>query len=558
MIRGCAEELNKRLFDARIDKIYMPSKDKIVMTVKNGRESLKVLLEAGNIGRVHITEQKFENPDVPPMFCMLLRKHLTSGRITAVKQPGFERMMDISVLSADEMGDITEKHIYIEMMGRRNNIIFAGSDGRIMGCIKKIDLEMSPDRPVLPGLLYELPPKQDKMDFMESTAEQIRDVLPEDLSPKMITDRVAGISPAVAKEICFLKEKYNRDPVEQIEELKDRVKNGDFTPYLIKKSDGSMDYSAMYFEHLEGAEFVKADSFSALLDGFYAEKTAAEQRKNASAELLRMIYTARDRQIRKLFNQENELLTACKREDIKKKADLIMSNIHLLEKGMKEAVICDYFTEGTPWITIELDEQKSPQQNAQRLYDNYGRLKNAETMLKEQIENGRKELDYIESVCAALEKAENSRDIDAIKEELIESGYIKKRDKNNKKPRKNTINPRKFRSENGFVILCGRNNIENDALTMRQADKRDIWFHSKNIPGSHVILETEGREPSDRDIEQAAAVAAYYSKNPEGTLCAIDYTAVKYVKKIAGGKPGAVTYSNFKTAYVLPELPKEE
>ena len=235
-LNALCRELNSSLSGAKIDKIYMPSTDKIVMTVKNGRESLKVLLEAGNIGRVHITEQKFENPDVPPMFCMLLRKHLTSGRITAVKQPGFERMMDISVLAADEMGDITEKHIYIEMMGRRNNIIFAGSDGRIMGCIKKIDLEMSPDRPVLPGLLYELPPKQDKLDFMESTAEQIRDVLPEDLSPKMITDRVAGISPAVAKEICFLKEKYNRDPVEQIEELKDRVKNGDFTPYFIKRA----------------------------------------------------------------------------------------------------------------------------------------------------------------------------------------------------------------------------------------------------------------------------------------------------------------------------------
>lgn len=533
VIRATAAELAKRLEDARIDKIFMPHKDKLVMSMRAKEGNIKVLFEAGNIGKVHITSQKFENPESPPMLCMLLRKHLTSGRIIKISQPGFERMIEFSVLSADEMGDVTEKHLYIEMMGRRNNVILADEENRILGCMKKVDTEMSPERPVLPGLTYGLPPKQDKINLLDDDEEAVlKAVRGLELTPKIIMDRIGGISPLMAREFCYKAEKYNDKCENQLIKLRNMTAFNEFQPVFIEKNGEKIDYSAFFLEQYEfEAVQTRAQSFSSLLDDFYSERLLKEQRKNLSSELLRTIQNALERQTRKLANQKNELLTAQAREDIKKKADLIMSNIHIIKKGMRAAVLTDYFDEELKQVTVTLDERKTPQQNAQRLYDMYGRMKNAEIMLSQQIEKGEQELVYLESLVSLLENAQNSLDISAIKEELSENGYIKNKGKNLKKPKQKKINLRKFTTTDGFTVLCGRNNIENDMLTMKQADFKDIWFHSKNVPGSHVVLVCDGREPTEDAIEQAAALAAYFSKLSSDTLASIDYTMVKNVKK---------------------------
>ena len=558
VINGTAKELDRRLKDARIDKIYMPAKDKILMTIRANEGNIKLLLEAGNIGKVHITKQKFENPETPPMFCMLLRKHLSSGRIVSVKQPIFERMMEITFTSADEMGDVTEKYIYIEMMGRRNNIIFVGQDRRILGCLKKIDMEMSQDRPVLPGLIYEYPPKQDKVNIIDDSLSAIAEVLPVgECTHQMLLDRIAGISPNIAKEICFRAQNNGTNLLDEIVDFRHLVSDEKAKPFNIIKEENVADFSAFEFEYMKNdAAFNETEGFSEMLDAFYFEKNREEQKKNASSQLLKFMSNAYDRQQRKIANQKNELITAQNRDEIKKKADLIMSNLHLISKGMKEATLIDYYDENMPEIKIELDELKTPHQNAQKLYDQFGKLKNAEIMLKEQIEKGEQELLYIASVVTAIENADGIIDINAIKDELIESGYIKVRS-NVKNTKKKKITPRKYVTSDGFLVLVGRNNIENDYLTMKQADFKDVWLHAKNVPGSHTIIVRNGRDVTDTAIEEAAKVAAYYSKMSKQSLASIDYTMVKYVKKIPGAKPGMVNYTNFKTVFVKPELIKE-
>ena len=558
VINGTAKELDRRLKDARIDKIYMPAKDKILMTVRAAEGNIRLLLEAGNIGKVHITKQKFENPDTPPMFCMLLRKHLASGRIVSVRQPFFERMMEITFTSADEMGNVTEKYIYIEMMGRRNNIIFVGSDRRILGCLKKIDMDMSQDRPVLPGLIYEYPPKQDKVNIVDDSLSAITEVLPVgECTHQMLLDRIAGISPAIAKEICYKSQNNGTNLLDEIIDFRHLVTDDKLYPVNIVKDEKVADFSAFEFEYLKNDSiFEKTDGFSEMLDAFYFEKNREEQKRNASSQLHKFMTNAYERQQRKIANQKNELIVAQNRDELKKKADLIMSNLHLIKKGMKEATLIDYYDEAMPEIKIELDELKTPHQNAQKLYDQFGKLKNAEIMLRGQIEKGEQELEYISSVVTAIENAEGVQDINAIKDELVESGYIRVRN-NVKNPKKKKIDPRKYITSDGFLVLCGRNNVENDALTMKQADFKDIWLHAKDVPGSHTIIVRNGREVSDIAIEEAAKIAAYYSKMAKQSLAAIDYTMVKYVKKIPGGKPGMVTYTNYKTVFVKPELIKE-
>lgn len=554
MISATAAELNSRLQDGRIDKIYMPTRDKILISLRAAEGNIRLLLEAGNTGRVHITTEKYENPEVPPMFCMMLRKHLTSGRIVSVKQPYFERMLEITVLSADELGDLSEKHLIIEMMGRRNNIIFCDSDRRIMGCLKKVDLEMSPDRPVLPGLNYNYPPKQDKISLMDITEQTVAELFDGiEATPKAFADKIAGVSPLVARELFYLGQQQGTDLPQLAVGLKSAVETLAYTPCMLLKDGEPFDYAAFPIAQYEDSCTVQTyREFSALLDDFYREKSAAEHRKVAASQLVKFLENAVQRQERKLANQKNELLTAQNREELKRKADLIASNLHLMQKGDTKAMLVDYYDPAMPLVEVVLDENKSPQQNAQKLYDAYGRMKNAEQMLEKQIAVGGQELEYLESLLSGAQNAQDSRDISALREELTQGGYLKNKDK--KKPKPQKLSPRRYVTSDGFTVLCGRNNLENDALTMKTAGKQDIWLHARNVPGSHVILVCDGREPTDEAITQAAGVAAFFSKMANQPLASIDYTTVRYVKKIPGAKPGMVTYSNFKTAFVKPSL----
>ena len=554
MISATAAELDSRLKDGRVDKIYMPTRDKILISLRAAEGNIRLLLEAGNTGRVHITTEKYENPEVPPMFCMMLRKHLSGGRIVSVKQPYFERMMEITVLSADELGDLSEKTLIIEMMGRRNNIIFCDNSRRIMGCLKKVDLEMSPDRPVLPGLNYGYPPKQDKIGLMDLTEDKLKTLFDGmEATPKAFADKVAGVSPLLAREVFDLCEKQGVDFPQGAMGLQSAVQNLAYTPCMLLRDGEPFDFAAFSIgQYGDACQVEEYGDFSALLDAFYREKSAAEHRKAASSQLTKFLENAVARQERKLANQKNELLTAQNREELKRKADLIAANLHLIKKGDKKALLIDYYDETMPQVEVELDDQKSPQQNAQKLYDAFGRMKNAEQMLEKQIASGQQELEYLESLLNVAQNAQDSKDLTALREELTAGGYLKNKDKKKSKPPK--LSPRRYVTSDGFTVLCGRNNIENDALTMKTAGKQDIWLHARNVPGSHVILVCDGREATDTAITEAAGVAAYFSKMANQPMASIDYTTVRYVKKIPGAKPGMVTYSNFKTAFVKPAL----
>ena len=300
-----------------------------------------------------------------------------------------------------------------------------------------------------------------------------------------------------------------------------------------------------------GSENRAMESFSQMIRTFYAEKSAEEHRKTATAALTKLMGTVENRLTKKLANQGNDLLQAQKREDLKHKADLIMANIHAIPQGAARAVVTDYFSEDMGQVTLELDADLTPQQNAQRLFHEYTRMKNAEEALLVQMENGRRELEYVESVLLALQQAGDAKDVAAIREELLESGYLRSREKNRRK-KKAVYRPREYTSPNGLRILCGRNNRENDELTLHMASKNDLWFHSHLAPGSHVILFTAGQQPTAEDLEFAAAVAAGHSKLSEQNLAAIDYALVRHVKKPSGAKPGMVIYTDYKTIFVRP------
>lgn len=552
VINGVCRELNARITGGRINKIYMPKPDSVVMSLRTDEGNVSLLLEAGSVGRVHLSKNRMENPESPPMLCMLLRKHLSSGRIMSVEQPDFERMLVISIISADEMGEMSEKKLIIEMMGRRNNIAFVGSDGRIIGCLKRVDFEMSETHPVLPGLMFTMPPKQDKLQFLTASESELRETFAVDVphTAKSVCDKLAGVSPLVSREIVACAQ--GGDVVREILSLRDDVTGGKLAPHMLMRDGAPFEFSAMKIEQYDDVQCEKYSDFSTLLDDFYMEKSQAEKNKNISSELQKTVKNAYDRQVRKLAAQEIEIESAQKREDMKRNADLIMANIHNIKNGEPNVLVTDYYNESMPQVSITLNPLKTPQQNATHMYHTYGRLKNAENMLSTQIAAGKEELLYLESVLQNIEDIADSRDVLAIREELIEGGYIKNKTKGKKNQKKVAFAPRKYKTTDGFSVLCGRNNVENDTLSMKYAHHKDLWFHARNVPGSHVILELDGKEPTDEAITEAAAVAAYFSKLGKQPLAAIDYTVAKYVKKISGAKPGMVTYSNFKTAFVKP------
>ncbi len=546
-INGLCTELNKKLSGARIDKIYMPRRDQVVLNLRTEKGAKRLILSIGAYPAVWITEQKYENPDVPPMFCMLLRKQIGNGRIVSVMQPGRERIIIITLTATDEMGDISEKKLICELMGKQKNIIVVNSKGTITACLRNVGIENS-DRGILPGLVYVLPNASDKPDWMTLSEKQIKDLFDNASATdveKSICAQVSGLTLAVVRQAMSAAEPYK---------WLFNTAHSDIKPYLVYKTkDGSkeaVDISAV--EPFD--EYDVFDSFSEALDAFYGKKSTLDGIKSAKRETEKILNNARKRLENKLSGQRIELKTAQDRDKIKEKADLITANIGTIKNGERLVRVINYYDPLMPEISIDLDPMYSPQQNAQRLYKKYSRLKSAEAHLLLQIDKGERELEYINSLLYALTVAETSSEINTVKDETREAGLIKK-DKKKIKPAPSS--PRRFITDGGFTVLCGRNNKENDELTHRIAAKRDIWFHARGIAGSHVVLITDGVEPADSDILQAASVAAYYCA-VNGVTVPVDYTLVKNVKKPNGGRPGAVNYFEYKSILVKPELPRNE
>ena len=551
-ITALRRELWEKLKGAKIDKVQQPERDMLVLSLRGKTGNFRLLLAAGaGNARVHITRESMENPAEPPMFCMLLRKHLVGARIAALEQPDHERMLVFHLDTRDEMGDLSLKQLVVEMIGRSSNIILLGSDGRIMDCMRRMDFAGDSLRRLLPGMIYRLPPKQDKTDFFSSDADlrrQLTDRADRTVPPeKWLLDSFSGLSPLVCRELSYrCGGSYDTLP-QQLDALQDAVAAGEFTPWLISEDGKPRDFSFMpirqYGEAVKGESF---ESFSQLLDAFYARRDRAERQRRRSHELSRSVKTLRDRLARKLAGQREELRRTEGREEIRKNAELITANMYRLKKGDRELLCEDYYEPDCPTVKIPLDALKTPQQNAAAMYKEYNKLKAAEEHLTVLIAQGEKQMDYLNSVLEELSRAETEKDVSDIRRELVETGYIKKQ-KGAKPEKIKAQAPMRFVSDDGLEILIGRSNTQNDELTTKTARRTDYWLHTQKVHGSHVIIRCDGLEPPERSIEQAASLAAYYSQGRDGGKVPVDYTMVRFVRKPSGALPGMVIYTDYKT-----------
>ena len=545
-------ELREKLEGAKIDKVQQPERDMLILSLRGRSGNFRLLLAAGaGNARVHITGESMENPAEPPMFCMLLRKHLVGARIASLEQPDHERMLALELDTRDEMGDLSRKKLVVEMIGRSANVILVGADGRIIDCMRRMDFAGDAERRLLPGMIYRLPPKQNKTDFFSSDSGIRRALIAgadrEMPVDKWLLDSFSGLSPLICREMAFRCGGSFDTLPEQLDALHDTVIAGDFTPYMLLDGDKPRDFSFMpirqYGDSMKGESF---DSFSALLDAFYARRDRAERQRRRSHELSRSIKTLRDRLVRKLAGQTEELQRTTGRDEIRKNAELITANMYRLKKGDRELLCEDYYQPECPEVKIPLDPLKTPQQNAAAMYKEYNKLKAAEEHLTVLIDQGEKQLDYLNSVLEELSRAETEKDISDIRRELMETGYMKKA-KGAKPERIKAQAPLRFVSDDGLEILIGRSNTQNDELTTKLARRTDYWLHTQKVHGSHVIVRCDGLEPPETTLEQAASLAVYYSQGRDSGKVPVDYTMVRFVRKPSGAMPGKVIYTDYKT-----------
>ena len=561
-LQGVVGELAPQLTGSRIEKIQQPARDQIILLLRGSR---RLFLNAGaNQPRIHLTEQLRDNPSQPPMFCMLLRKHLSGGIIESVRQEPLERVVTLTVLASDEMGERSRFTLVWEGMPRRANLILCDRDGRIIDCLRRVDLEAEQDRQVLPGLFYRLPTRQDKRSPLSVTEEEFAALLgraaPDAPLDGWLLDTFTAISPLVARELTVRACGSTDAPVSQGSALWDvfsrwqrDVNENTFTPTLIKRNGSLADFTyGPVTQYGTYAETEIYDSFSHLLDDFYEKREQAERVKQKGRDLLKTATTARDRVRRKLAAQEKELAACLDRDHLRICGELITANLYRMGRGMRTLEAENYYEEGCPQVTIPLDERLSPQENAAKYFKQYNKAKTAEKMLSRLMAQGREELTYLESVVQEIGQAESEQDFADIRLELTEGGYIRGRGK--KQPGfQRKSEPRRFRTDSGLLVLVGRSNRQNDKLTAKTAEKTDLWLHTQKIHGSHVILCTRGAEPDEQSILQAAKLAAYFSQGRGSGKVAVDYTPVKYVKKPAGSRPGMVVYTTYRTVLVEPE-----
>ena len=601
------EELAERITGSRIDKVQQPERDMIILALRGGHVPQSRLLISAGAGdpRAHITEYRFDNPASPPMFCMLLRKHLTGARIAGVTQPPAERVLEFSLEAPDLLGDMSEKRLILELIGRRPNVILTDHSGLIIDCLRRVGGEMTDSRAVLPGLFYRPPPPQaGKLDPLSVTeavwrvrfdvacdpgAEERRgegafitegerrledapgaEERVESGAKKTVDywllSNFTALSPLICRELSW--RAYGETDFRigavtdggaalyrEFSGLMKRAAAGDYEPNVIVGEDGApLDFSyTRILQYEDALDSGSCESFSALLDSFYTKKSQSERIRQRSSAMLKTVAAARERLVRKLAAQASELEMSAGRSYLRECGDIITSNLHMMKQGQSALVAPDYYENDGRTREIKLDPLKTPQQNAAKYYRDYARAKNAEKFLTEQIKVGETELVYLESALEEIERAESETDLIEIRSELISSGYIKeKREKKDKeKPRRSA--PLSFTSSSGLPILAGRSNTQNDELTLKTASKTDVWLHAKGVHGAHVVISCGGAAPDEKTLSEAAAIAAYYSSARSGGRAAVDYTLVKYVKRRQGGRPGMVIYTDHKTITASPD-----
>ena len=569
-LTALTEELNTTLPGARIDKIQQPERDTVLLQLRSpAAGNRRLLLSASpNHPRLHYTEARWENPAQPPMFCMLLRKHLAGGRVISLRQLPMERAVDLCVESADELGELSEKHLFLELMGRNSNLILTGPDGRIIDCLRRVDFEMSEKRQVLPGLFYREPPAQDKLDFHGETAERLRQSLEAVDHPtaldRWLMDRYAGISPLIARELAFLTTGRTDPDLTGLDRASLAAAlfgalqglGADFVPTCLYLNGERKDFSFRPIRQYEGyMTEARFPGFSELLDDFYSGRALAERMRARTQTMHKTLSNQLARVRRKLANQEKELEATYDRERLRQLGDIVTANLHLIQRGQARLTATDFYDPEMQEIEIPLNVTLSPQQNAAKFYKDYTKAKHAESFLTEQIALGRTEESYLASVLEALDRAETEADVNDIRAELIEGGYLRPTDRK-KQMKLPASKPMQFTSSDGIQILVGRNNRQNDLLTTKLAYKTDLWLHVQKAHGSHVIIACAGAPVPDQTVTEAAELAAWFSQARQGHNVPVDLCPVRQVKKPAGSKPGMVVYENYRTVYVTPHEPK--
>lgn len=554
-LSALTKELSTALTGGKIDKVQQPERDTVLLSLRSNYENYKLVISAGTgRARVHLTKQSYANPSEPPMFCMLLRKHLVGAKINSITQPAYERALHIALSSRDELGFESDKTLIVELIGRSSNLVLLDSEGRIIDCMRRMDYGGSAERCMLPGMMYRNPPKQEKPALLacepEIRSAMVYNAERNRTADKWLLDNFSGLSPLVCRELSYRCGGNYTVLSTMLDAFCESVNAGELEPYVLYEGNKPKDFSFMHIGQYGAAiRCERADSFSEALDNFYSGREKAELQRRRSSELTKTVKTLRDRQQRKLAMQLEELKNTEDRESVRKKAELITANIYRIKKGDRLLCCEDYYEPACPEIQIPLDPLKTAQQNSAALFKEYNKMKAANEHLTVLIEDGEKRLDYLNSVLELLSKAETEKDISDIRAELVATGIIKAGG-GKKQVKSKAQAPLRFVTDDGFEILVGRSNIQNDELTTKIGRRTDYWLHTQKIHGSHVLIRCDGEEPSETAIEQAAIIAAYYSQGREAGKIPVDYTMLKFVKKPSGSLPGKVIYTDYKTIMV--------
>lgn len=556
---SCVVQEISALQDVKVEKIHQPAKDTVILLLKHRQGRSKLLFAANPAApRMHLTEANPENPAEPPMFCMLLRKHLLSARLVGIEQLPMERCVMLTFDCIDELGDRVQKKLVAELMGRTCNLYLVSPEGRIIDCLRRIGLDDSAKRQALPGLYYQDPDPVEKMDPFILSAEELEAILSApgaDLLSDRLMDNFGGLSPLVCREAAIyaagdMDARLENADKSSLAERLAQFFGAEKAPYYTVSSDGNPKQYA-FCPITQYGECRKAESFSGLLDAVYTVKDRTDAMRQKSQALRKTVQNLLSRLNRKLAVQEKELLETLDRERLRQLGDIVTANLHRIEKGQTTLQCEDFYDEEMKLIDIPLSPILSPQGNAAKFYKDYARMKNAEKELTRQIELGTQEKQYLGSVLEELSRADSENALEEIRQELQSGGYVKA-DSGKKKMKVARSAPLRFESTEGVPIYVGRNNRQNEELTFKLARKDDIWLHAQKVHGSHVIIACAGAPVSDDTVTQAAQLAAYYSESSANQNTPVDVTPVKQVKKIPGGKIGMVIYHTYRTVVVNP------
>ncbi|WLV25708.1 NFACT RNA binding domain-containing protein [Aciduricibacillus chroicocephali] len=551
--RAVTGELAEMLTGGRINKIYQPSPTEIVLQIRaKGKNRNMVVSVHSNYARLHLTGDKFANPQEPPMFCMVLRKHLTGAVIQEIRQFGMERIVTMEMQARNEIGDISTRQLNIEIMGKHSNIMLVDADkNNIIDSIKHISSAQNRVRSILPGQPYVLPPAQEKVNPLELDGEGFIRLIDfnQGRIDKQIVSNLTGFSTVIAKELVSRAGLGERSNYERaFLEMKQQIEEGNLDPSTYINGDKE-DFHVLNLTSVKGEKETFAD-VQTMLDQFYSGKAQRDRVRQQAKDLHRFLKTEKEKNERKLVKQENTIQKSEDAEKYQRLGELLTAHLHLVKQGDRSVEVTDYYDPEQKKVTIELNQQKSPSDNAQSYYKTYQKLKHSKVHMETEMKKTKAEIDYLDSLLQQIDSA-RVEDLEEIREELLQEGYLKKKTTTKQKNKSQKPEPEQFAASDGTVIFVGKNNKQNDHLTNRIARRDEIWLHTKDIPGSHVIIRSE--DPSETTILEAAQLAAWFSKSRESSSVPVDYTKVRHVKKPSGAKPGFVTYDNQKTVFVTPE-----